>query len=395
MLWAEFEDFVVRGGTVGKQYQLGKWNGDTHHVFELLCEEGMDYITTSGLLQAKKRIENWKDKCEWGLQGLRKILIAKFGSLAAAWRCAFDPNDMGRCSKATFLQQVRANGFHGSLKTTWEEMTGSESSRLLRLSDLDYEADQLLRDFVLALKRHYGSLKAGWNEVMSVGTGKLLNLPAFQDKVKTFGFGPRDSKRLFLALDPTWTGEVREENLLFLSYWDPDSDEHEQESSSGSPTRGSGSSPPSNKGSPSTEQSVIGIDAPSVTFEFKVVLSREEYREYLRRRRALRLTDREPLQKMWRQDAETPSTSIAQTRQSPRHSVSSALSARSVPASLASPRSGSPGRASFLYGTNTVVPAPRTRPGESMAKRNASGEDSGIPRRDLMRSRDSSLASLL
>jgi len=327
MAWLDFKEFVSSGGSFGKQYQLGntrraqKWSGDTRRVFDVLCEEGCDFITTHHCLEARRHIETTRDSCEWGLSGLRKLFFAKFGCLSTAWRRVFDPDNLGRCSKVTFLQQVRKYGFHGSLNTTWAEITGGDLTRVIYLGDFDPEADRVMEHFALALATQFGSLKAGWDEVMSHAHGKRLDLPVFLDIAKQLGFHHREARKLFQCFDPRDFGMISEhateENFKFLSFWDP----------TAANDRGSPSTPRSIKGSPDSAKqnfgnpdsaAVIGIDAPALTFEFQVVLSKDEYNEYLRRRRALRV---EPLPLF-----------AARKPQSPKSSSSPTKSARSVAA---------------------------------------------------------------
>lgn len=286
LYWPAFQEFVKSGGSFGKQYQLGKWTGDTRVVFELLCEEGCEYITTRKALEARHFLTASRDTCEWGFAGLRKLLIAKFGSMAAAWRRVFDPENSGRCGKVHFLQSVRANGFHGSLNTTWAEITAGEIHSVVRLADFDPEVDGMMADFAEGLVERYGSLKHGWDWVMSHAHGKI-HIDKFEEILAGIGFSRKSAKKIFQCFDPMILGIIYQsetpspdkDHLAFLKYWDP-----------AGPNAGYKNSPKpaAQAGTPDDDSGVIGIDAPALTFEFTVVLTKEEYNEYLRRRRSLR-----------------------------------------------------------------------------------------------------------
>lgn len=335
MPWEDFEAFMTNGSGWGKQLQLGKWNGDTRRVFELLGD-GHGHITTRRVLEARRLVEGKKDVAEKGVEGLRRQLTAQYGSLVRAWRCILDPDARGRCSKTTFIKELRNLGFRGNLMSTWAEITCGEVDRTITLVDLDPEGDGLMELFVVTLTTQWGSWKSGWSNILRAADGRISPI-FFADVCKKLGFNQRDAKKIFSALDPHQTGSLTEDKGAFLDFWATDYKSHLMSSSAelsqalapGSPggltprgfspggisprgdltPRGQagGSSPRLSPKSPrqnrdhvdnshivpkfgnSAPEGIIGFDAPSLEFEFQIILSKEEYREYLRRRRDTRL----------------------------------------------------------------------------------------------------------
>lgn len=309
MGWPEFEEFVRSGGSCGKQFQLGKWSGssrDVRRVFELLSDGSGTAITTRACLEARRHFERDKDVATSGLDGLRRHLLSQFGSLARAWRCVLDTESTGRCCQAGFLRGCAAVGFRGNLKTAWVEITHGEVARSVTLRDLDPEGDVLLAQFALALATVHGTLKAGWTDIMRRGYGRL-DLAAFTDACRSLGLTGREAKRLFMVLDPRNAGYIPEDRMEFLALWDPG--EQAGLAPMWSPRRRSLDSAaglltlpdttaqpltqrfpePSASSSGMEDDGVVGIDVPALAFEFTVVLNKQEYREYLRRRRDSRV----------------------------------------------------------------------------------------------------------
>lgn len=350
----DFQKFMKDGGGNGKQYQLGKFTGDAVCVFQSLCEDGCDYITRFHCMQGRRAALRRTDICAVGASGFRKVFASRFGNLSTAWRLVLDPDNSGRCSKVTFLKQVKAYGYHGTLKTCWAELTGGDQHRTIRMVDLDPEASDLMAEFAQALVSRYGDLKDGWTEVMTHAHGKRLDLPCFTDLINDLGMHRRDARKLFHCFDPRDFGTIHaslsEDNCSFLKNWDPAG------AGDGSPVSTGFSSSPG-QSSPekfgvADDGAVIGIDAPALTFEFQVVLSKEEYNEYLRRRRVLR-----------GQVAE--SHGVKQSAKSPMFHLpaSPSASTRSIPPSPGA----SPGQTSFAGATTPRSMTPRGGPASPRA----------------------------
>merc|ERR1711953_340508 len=60
--------------------------------------------------------------------GLKKMLVKKFGTLAAAWKNALDLDGNGRLSFGEFCEACRRLGFQGHLKEIWHELHGEQTS---------------------------------------------------------------------------------------------------------------------------------------------------------------------------------------------------------------------------------------------------------------------------
>lgn len=289
MAWREFEEFVR---------WTGKWHGDARKVFDLLDDDRQGCISTRACLEARRQFEGSKDLCHLGLDGLKRLLTGQFGTLARAWRCVLDPDETGRCCQATFLRECHAIGFRGSLKSTWAELTHGEVQRTICLRDLDAEGDRLLAKFAMALATEHGSLREGWHAIIRGGVGRL-DVHEFTDTCRELGIGARDAKKLFTCLDPQAIGSLGEDKYKFLTFWDPSEAGSFAHTATTAAATGLGKgemqsksqSPPRRPGDGVVPRTagVLGVDAPTQPFEFVVVLTKEEYSEYLRRRRARRL----------------------------------------------------------------------------------------------------------
>lgn len=156
-----------------------------------------------------------------------------------------------------------------------------------------------------------------------------MHVPVFMELVKGLGFHPKEARKIFQCFDKPDFGAISgasviteamsEENFEFLSYWDPALPHRAAVINAIHGIAGGPSTPGSNQPSPDRQKfpgavddaSVVGINAPALAFEFTVILTKEEYNEYLRRKRSLRLP-------------ENPRTPCLITGTSRRTSVSSA-----------------------------------------------------------------------
>merc|ERR1719313_383337 len=133
--------------------------------------------------------------------------------------------------------------------------------------------------------------------------GQKLDLAKFADMLEELGLPRKNAKKLFKCFDPSDFGAIpesrTEDNFKFLMIWDPESrdlgatadfgaDAGSLDANSAALFSASAvvaQSPMSTEFGAVEDDTVIGVSAPALEFAFEVVLSREEYNEYLRRRR--------------------------------------------------------------------------------------------------------------
>jgi len=70
------------------------------------------------------------------VEELKRILVAKYGSVVAAWNEALDADGSGELSYREFLDACRALGFKGSLKKVFQELD-KDGSGVISVNELD------------------------------------------------------------------------------------------------------------------------------------------------------------------------------------------------------------------------------------------------------------------
>merc|ERR1719262_831211 len=80
------------------------------------------------------------------LEGFRKQLLLRYGSIVTAWRCALDLDGNGRLSFGEFCMALRDLSYNGNVKQLWAELH-SDGSGLIALRDLDPVAADGLETF--------------------------------------------------------------------------------------------------------------------------------------------------------------------------------------------------------------------------------------------------------
>jgi len=262
--WHEFEIFLRH------HHMLAP---NARKLFDLLDDTGSGRISARTLKEVRRQYERSVDFRHNSVDDLKKILISQHATLARAWFLVFDTGRSGRCCQATFTKMSRQIGFHGDLKKTWGELTKGDVHRVITLADLDAEADAALLRTAAALKKFYSSVREAWFALMrSQGSHGLMHPPQFKAVFEDLGIGEKEAMRIFNYLDVDGRRSLELEEWMLLALWErrcqtQASDDME------ALRRPSAKVPDSNGGDGGT------------TFEFTVVLTREEYNEYLRRRR--------------------------------------------------------------------------------------------------------------
>lgn len=194
-----------------------------------------------------------------------------------------------------------------------------DTHRVATVRDLDPTADQMFMDFITSLRKHHGNPRDGWYAINRAhGTGGRMSAEAFETVCMDMKFTKAFGRKMFNYLDLNADKNVSIEEWDFLSLWenrDPDEDPDcsmmsarlagvsLRPNGASSPTgsvgdgRFSTSAPssPVKKGAWSAAVASANEDkagpgsAPAATVEFHVILTKDEHREYLRRRRELEM----------------------------------------------------------------------------------------------------------
>jgi len=312
MGWDEFERFLRYDCKLSPR-----------KLFELLDVTGSGRIASKTLLEVRREYERIIDCRQAGLDDLKVILLRNYGNLMRAWRRLFDIETRGRCGHNWFVRSCREIGFHGDLKTAWAELTQGDIHRPMFMADLDPVAAALIKEFVIALARCHGSARDGWYSLIRAhGTNGRMEPDNFDRVCQEMSISSKTSRKVFGYLDTDGSKTISLDEWHFVALWEDEvgDDESMMGSSVHGPMQGRaniGGAPLARRGSPggypdgvlessspkkktawhnahvvgeaSTFDLGEGGEADVATVEFHVILTKEEHKEYLRRRRELEM----------------------------------------------------------------------------------------------------------
>eukprot|EP00929_Paragymnodinium_shiwhaense_P070215 TRINITY_DN35547_c0_g1_i1.p1 TRINITY_DN35547_c0_g1~~TRINITY_DN35547_c0_g1_i1.p1 ORF type:complete len:438 (-),score=60.79 TRINITY_DN35547_c0_g1_i1:99-1412(-) len=325
MTFEDFENYVRwEGGYPGEMHQLFvniKRCGSALASADV-DEDELGQVHMRVFLDLRRTLGRNRDLLHSGFQGLQKLMYGKYGSLARAWRSVFDKDDMGKCCYTTWVRGCKAHGFTGDPKKAWQEVTRGEPNRTITLRDWDPETDLLLNAFCKLLTQRHGSLKHGWRELIrqTKGQNGFIAHEEWVEVCSHIGFNKKDAKLLFKCLDADGSRSIDMQEFAFVQSWldsteaiqsrapkerqvlsfrEPDMKKYSPQT----PTRrsrhahqsgwhaasggedGISSGPDETMLRPSSPVHCAANAEPS-SFEFVVELTKAEYEDYLRRRRA-------------------------------------------------------------------------------------------------------------
>lgn len=310
--WDDFWKLFKADGTLGWENfeRFLRWDCklNARKLFDVLDEGCTGRISSRTVLDVRRQYERLIDCRHVGLDDLRAVLVRKYGNLMRSWRLLFDPELRGRCSHTWYMKCCREVGFHGDLKLSWAELTGGDVHRTATIKDLDPEGDMMMFQFHDALAKFHGTPRDGWFAILrSHGAFGKMSPQAFDVVCSDMKFPKRYSKVLFDMLDLNQDKNLSLDEWDFMELWGrefakearskADAERSEKSNSSRQTGGASPETPPSSKGawqlavtgSTSEEVASPGSRAEPATIEFQVILTQEEHREYLRRRREAEL----------------------------------------------------------------------------------------------------------
>lgn len=286
MSWKDFEQFV--------QWEK-RWQGDTRRVFSLFDQGSAGYISKPFVLETRRKWENSRDQGKGSVERFRWKFANHWGTLGRGWRLGLDNDESGHCPQQQFMRWCHSIGMNRDMKTLWQRLTKGDVSRSIVLRDLDPELDKILKEFVLRLVTLHSTIRQGWCAICRAGGGHL-HQEGFEQCCAGLGIDAKGSKMLFAVLDPTQRRYLTEyDKLEFLEIWNPG---NQAGSAAAAAAAAAAMAEPSKqadagKGSPMGNQMGGPDDIPNLPnlgdFEFELVLTTDEYSEYLRRRRGTRI----------------------------------------------------------------------------------------------------------
>jgi len=151
-----------------------------------------------------------------GVTGFRKMLIARYGSIPAAWRIILDRSGNNKISFGELCHICRDLGYGGNIKKLWKELD-LDMDGFIELDELDAEAAAGLAEFRRVALEHYGSILECWREHFDIGRPPLSRVTEeeFGTRCKTLGYSG-DPRKLF-----RWMRVDMSKKYLMLSDFDP------------------------------------------------------------------------------------------------------------------------------------------------------------------------------
>lgn len=140
-----------------------------------------------------------KDKLCTDLDSLKKLLAVKYGSLFAAWRRGLDVDQNGVVTQLDFAKACQKVGVK-AIQTLWAEFDKNKAGQI-SLNELDPECAQLFNSLEQLIIEHYGTTKAGWQEVFDPKRSLRCDEHAFVKGCQFINFDG-DAKTLFRLLRP-------------------------------------------------------------------------------------------------------------------------------------------------------------------------------------------------
>mmetsp|Transcript_102339 Transcript_102339/g.328169 ORF Transcript_102339/g.328169 Transcript_102339/m.328169 type:complete len:870 (+) Transcript_102339:93-2702(+) len=142
------------------------------------------------------------------VEGFKKALTIRCGSLLSAWRTGLDLDGNGRLTHGEFCVALQRLGLFGDVKGLWKELCKSVDKKdldkgagFLVFADLDPEIDAQLHELHTKLEQMYGNLLLAWVKVFDTkGTG-LVNEDQFMKACVGAGFS-KDARALFHIVKP-------------------------------------------------------------------------------------------------------------------------------------------------------------------------------------------------
>eukprot|EP00929_Paragymnodinium_shiwhaense_P116402 TRINITY_DN8590_c0_g1_i1.p1 TRINITY_DN8590_c0_g1~~TRINITY_DN8590_c0_g1_i1.p1 ORF type:complete len:1661 (-),score=510.83 TRINITY_DN8590_c0_g1_i1:48-5030(-) len=169
----EGPDTVLSDGTKGRRTSVGLVRSTTASKWsQSLGKSTRDKVAN----HAKER-----DARRMGattLQGFKKVLIQRFGSIVAAWREILDKDGNGRLSFGELAEGARLANFAGDVRALMRELDTTKTG-LVTLEELDPESWQVLVSFRSFLVDKFGGLEYAWEECFDKDGQVRLDLPMF------------------------------------------------------------------------------------------------------------------------------------------------------------------------------------------------------------------------
>jgi len=183
-------------------------------------------------IEGMLKIQNDQDFMIDSLESFKKMLIAKYGSLFAAWRKGPNTDNNGLITKNDFSTACRFLGVK-AVQQLWDELD-KDKNKLISLDEIDPEVGMAFAGLEKCLLDKYGNTKVGWKKEFDKDNSLRCDKKTFLAGCKALAV-PGDHERLFKLLKP----EPGRPHLAYEDLWinfDPNSTAQEEEKKMSSTT---------------------------------------------------------------------------------------------------------------------------------------------------------------
>lgn len=169
-------------------------------------------------LKAQKGWHYERDMSIKTLDDLKSLLVSRFGSILSGWQLALDPLAKGKLSFMEFSERLRHVGYLGDLRALWVDL-GAKKAGVLRLSDLDPQAEALLSEFREKLGNQHGNMLKAWTSAFDPQGRGVVGQDRFVTQCNDAGF-TGDAAKLFHMLQDKGDGGSSGQKYLSLREFD-------------------------------------------------------------------------------------------------------------------------------------------------------------------------------
>lgn len=138
------------------------------------------------------------------VEGFKKALVGRCGSLLGAWKESLDLDGNQRLTFGEFTQALSRLGLHGDVKGLWK-LLDTRGMGYIMFGDLDKDTDDALEDLYAKLKKEYGNMLLAWLKGIDVRGTNLVDEATFIRAAVKVGYtsvNGIDAKKLFRNMKP-------------------------------------------------------------------------------------------------------------------------------------------------------------------------------------------------
>jgi len=121
------------------------------------------------------------------VDGLKRTLVKRCGSLYGAWCHALDLDQNGHLSYGEFCQALARLGIGGDVQSLWRQLDNNDNG-VVDFVDFDPITDTLLREFRQKCKDQYGNMLLAWMQGLDTNGNGSVDEGEFVDFCKIIGY---------------------------------------------------------------------------------------------------------------------------------------------------------------------------------------------------------------